>query len=205
VTLLFPRPGEEALDGGTVGFSRPWRNWFGDLWNEFGFNFKDPIYNGRFFSFSELDNDVGAGFVLINGRLGALGLDNASTEGLGFSMRLPNDYVKGTDLKPYIVWAPSNAGTGTVLWYIDYSILTEGTAVPAATTIQTTANASGTTHQVEREEMTDITGTSFTRGDILLGTISRVGGSDTYGADALLLGVGFEYQVQGKGSRQAHP
>jgi hypothetical protein len=205
VTLQYPRPSAEVVEGGTRPFSKAWGRFLRDIWSALGYNHDDPIFNGLFLGFADLDNTSAVPLATIDGRISTLSFDSSTFHGTGFSFRLPNDYLDGTDLKPYIVWAPADATSGTVVWYLDHLYAAVGGVLPSSTTESVTVDAPETSEELARKDMTDIPGSTFVRGGIVTGKVSRDGTSDTYANNALLLGVGFEYQIQGNGSRNAHP
>ncbi len=148
--------------------------------------------------------------------LKALQTDGAGSEGvhqyaypanadkwLHFTVEIPHSWLLESELRPHMHWAPSTGGGGNVVWGIEYSFATVDGTFGATTTITVTDAAGGALKQhyaaFSAISMVGITGLDT----ILLGRIYRdTGGSDTYGADAFGLDVGFHHQDDSIGSAE---
>ena len=122
---------------------------------------------------------------------------------LHFSVELPHTWLLESELRPHMHWAPSTGGSGNVIWGLEYTIAALDASFGTTTIITVTDAAEGSLKDhyaaFSAISMVGITGLDA----ILLGRIYRdTGGSDTYGADAFGLDVGFHHQADSIGSAE---
>lgn len=121
--------------------------------------------------------------------------DTSTTLNLGYSFRIPQNYV-GT-AKLILRWA-TTVTSGKVVWETAYTAVAAGaTSDPAANTESTTSTGTtvpGTT-RLEAEDSITLTSGNFAVGNLVQGVIIRNGadGNDTAAASAYLLGAWFSY------------
>lgn len=140
-----------------------------------------------------------------NGTL-AYAFDKASDEQVYFDIQIPHNYKLGTTMDAHIHWAPLDAGAGSVVWCLEYTIQDIGGTFGASTTdcgIQ--AGAGAFKHQLVDVEA--IAGTSLVsavmEGRLFRDADSSEGkGTDDYDNDAFGLSFDLHYQVDSLGSRQ---
>jgi hypothetical protein len=128
------------------------------------------------------------------------------TELLFFQAQLPHSWVNGSYLQPHVHWQKTTSAAGTVKWQLDYKWAPIGEVMDAAfTTDAVTAPVAGTPdndtaneHLISAFSSIDAAGKSIS--DMLLVKISRIGGDDTYAADARLLEFDIHYQKNAFGS-----
>ncbi len=148
--------------------------------------------------------------------LKALQTDGAGSEGvhqwaypanadkwLHFTVEIPHPWLLESELRPHMHWAPSGAGSGNVIWGLEYSFAAGDASFGTTTTITVIDAAEGALKDqyaaFSAISMVGITGLDT----ILAGRIYRdTGGSDTYGSDAFGLDVGFHYQSDSLGSAE---
>lgn len=134
-----------------------------------------------------------------SGNLKAYGFDgNATSEQLYGSFEIPHNYLENSNIRPHIHWAPSTAGSGTVKWYLEYSITYPNGSFLAPTTISLTQDAGG----VWKHSVAEFNGvfSASKIGSICMFRLYRNPADDTYTGDAILLSLGFHYQLDGNGS-----
>jgi hypothetical protein len=150
----------------------------------------------------------GAGSVLTyadvsDGQYGLVMPDAATTRAY-FEVKLPDNYVDGTTMLPYIDWCATDATTGNVRWSFIYSYQFDTTGVFTSANAQTVVQAvAGDVTAVEQsDDWAEIAApTGMSRNAIILCQIIRLGShaTDTYAADACLLGAGFKFKVAAVG------
>lgn len=201
------RPNDEILTPGSRVVSRSWFQWFRELAGNLGFDRSVAVYDRLHFPARLLD-DTGATLsrAAIDGNLTGVGFPHSSDEYVQIEGRLPNNYRDGSDVVPYLVWAPSNTNTDDCLWSFEYAFAADGSLFSA--TSETKADAGGGTAGAgQLVEFTTITGTALRKGDNVLMRFGRVGadGDDTFSGVAILLGVGLAYPVESIGEKARHP
>jgi hypothetical protein len=134
--------------------------------------------------------------------------DAAGTEVLFMQAQLPHTWKEDTVLKPHVHWQKTTSATGTVYWKLEYKWCPIGEVMDAAfTTLFSTTPAVSDDDTANKHALTalgEISGTGKTISDMLIMKLSRVGASDTYGADARLIEFDIHYQIDGDGSRQEY-
>lgn len=208
MSLRFPRTDHPVAQGRPERFSGEWLRWLRDLWRSLGFDVDAPIYKDLAVSGAGLNLDgSGASMATFVGSVLMPSFPDGSSNASYFGVELPNSYRDGTDLKPFLRWAPSSAAAGAVAWELEVASGGDGDAITTSTTESATSTAPGVSHQVTRADFDDIDGDDLVRGSVLSCRLSRLGGAagDTYAADAFALTVGFKYQSDGIGSPEVHP
>ena len=123
-----------------------------------------------------------------------------------FSVQLPHSYKEGTNIIPHIHWTPTTADAGNVVWQMEYSWGTIGSAFPAAATIETAAAAAGGTAWVHKmTDFAELNGNGKTVSSIIIGRAFRAWNhaSDTYEHDVSFVGLDFHFKKDTAGSNTA--
>lgn len=130
-----------------------------------------------------------------------------STNDLFFSMQLPNNYKRGTDLKPYVYYTPKTNDTGGVVWEIEYTIAGIGDTFPSTTINSIITTESTIPFKAEKAAFTTISGSGLKESTMLFFRLSRLATSldDTYPSDACLLSFNLHYQVEKIGTLAEFP
>lgn len=130
--------------------------------------------------------------------------DGGGTEILFFQLQLPHAWQEGTLLSPHVHWTKTTSAAGTVLWRMNYQWAALGNVFGAwsddsdATLIISDGD---TANQHALSAFADISGSGVGLSSMLKIKLSRVGGSDTYAADAKLLEFDVHIQKDTTGSR----
>lgn len=147
-----------------------------------------------------------------NPGLYGFGFDATAREHLWTLVTLPNDYLPGSSIVPYLRWAPTDATTGDVLWRFEYAWLDVGDTLTASTimfaaTAPFVTAAPGVALNVVEQSFDAIDGSGMLPGSTMLLTVSRRADSplDTYAADTVLLSAGFKYMTGGVGTVNRFP
>jgi len=122
---------------------------------------------------------------------------------LHFTMEIPHDWLLESELRPHVHWSPSSAGSGNVVWALEYSMAEFETGTFGnTTTLAVTVAATETAFDHLDAHMSAITMTGLTGvSTVLCGRIYRdMGSPDTYPDEVFGLNVGFHYQVDSLGS-----
>jgi hypothetical protein len=141
------------------------------------------------------------GLVTFNsGNLEVRGFDASALEELFFTVVLPHKYKAATGIRPRVHWAPVDGNSGNVRWGLEYQWANIDAAFPSSTSITVDDAAAGAawTHQVA--DLAEISLSSSAFGSLLVCRIFRDATADSYGADAVLLGVGFRHIQDSHGS-----
>lgn len=132
----------------------------------------------------------------------------ATTEQLMGSKELDHDWFQGSNIYPHVHWMPSSNAAGDVHWQLTYTIQNSGgtgfgDVVPAETTLTATDTSSGTAWQEHFAGFGALDITGILMGAQINFRLFRdpTDPADTYGADAVLMTLGFHMQVQLFGSR----
>lgn len=144
---------------------------------------------------SDPDRDTGDGTFLF---------DNGSTEILMGIAQMPHSWKLESNINPHIHWCPTNTDTGDVRWRFEYDIAkVNGTFAGAYTSIDVDDAGDGTAEKHQRAYFAAVSMTGYdTISAIIKWKISRIGGSDTYNADARLLEFDIHYEMDTIGSRE---
>ena len=123
----------------------------------------------------------------------------SGTEVIHLIAQLPHSWVEGSDLKPHCHWMKSTSASGGVQWQLEYAWSAVGEVLSGWTTVSTSSVVSGTPDDdtANRQLISSfgvISGAGRQISDTLVFKLSRIGGSDTYNADARLLEFDIHYQ-----------
>jgi len=109
----------------------------------------------------------------IKGTVQGWGFSAAAMNDLGTYIEIPQDYAEGvTGFYPYVQWTTVGTNNGTVRHGLEYTIVTPGNAMAAATTIYVEAAAAGVAYTEYLTEFPSIT-TAVEPGSILLCRLLR--------------------------------
>lgn len=122
-----------------------------------------------------------------------------------FSSRLPNNYLPGSNLIPYVEWIPDGTDTNTLDLQFAYTATAPGVAWPTLVSDSITPAGPGTNDLLQRSLFAEIDGADLNKGDVLLGRFRRDGSSDSNTDDIHLAGLGLKYIIDGSGHEKAHP
>lgn len=138
----------------------------------------------------------------LTGNLAVANFDAVVQQETHFSLRLPNTYAEGSNLHPVILWTPTDAGVGQVVWGLEYALGVPGAAVTSSTAILTTGVAGGAL-VYSRAAFPVISGSGLPIGTILFGRIYRDASAtaDTYASNANFLGVDIDVETDARGAR----
>jgi hypothetical protein len=131
---------------------------------------------------------------------------NLSTKYLCCDIQLPHGYKEGSKIYPHIHWTPSDAGTGNVVWKVDYEWVNVGGSynLTTTTTLSATVAANGAwASGIADLAPTGIDGTGKTISSILVCRIYRDGNdaADTYDNSAAIIGFDIHVEENTLGSR----
>lgn len=132
--------------------------------------------------------------------------DASSTELVFVAAQLPHAWKAGSVLKPHVHWQKTTSASGTVLWLLEYKWSPIGDVMDTAftelssTTVSPPATDGDTANEHLVTGLGDLAATGKDISDMLMMKLSRVGGSDTYGADARMLEFDIHYVRDSRGS-----
>lgn len=128
--------------------------------------------------------------------------DAAAVEELYFSVQLPRGYKEGSDITPRLHWAPTNTNTGTARWGLEYTWANIDGTLGNTTLVYAEDAGDGTAYKQQRADFAAIGGSGKTIGGALLCRVFRDAGhgNDTYNADAALLGLALQLELDTLGS-----
>lgn len=120
----------------------------------------------------------------------------ATTEIADTAIAIPADMVAGTAATIRIFWYNIAGGAGNVEWAVNYLSSADGGSMAAG--LSTTAAVATVAAAVDVRTSTDLTipaGAGMAAGETLFIQLIRapLSGTDTYGSDALVLGIEFRY------------
>lgn len=195
--LAIPRLSEPITQAGQTA-ARTWFNFFHEIVASLGHSAEVTIYAEK--SFDLLSTNQSSSTVAVFGSYRAVEFANGSTVDCFASWTLPNNYIDGTELTPYVEWAPSSTNTGDVVWHITYDFASSGELWGTSTVSLTTAGG-GTASARQVATFDNISGTGLAKGMTGLFKLSRVGGdaADTFTGTAIGISFGLKYRVQGVG------
>lgn len=138
---------------------------------------------------------------------GLLLFDGGGTELIYALAQMPHAWSEGTTVVPHVHWQKTTSAAGNVLWRCRYKMAPIGEVMDAAwTTLADVTEPVDGTPDTDTADMHmistfgDLDMTDKQISDCILFEISRIGGSDTYGADARLLEFDIHYQIDASGS-----
>ena len=128
--------------------------------------------------------------------------DAGGTEILYIVAQLPHSYKEGTNLRCHVHWNPTNTNGGNVLWRISYRWRNNEDAAVGFTDVDVTAVANGTAGKLQFNLFADLVKADAEISSILDIKFQRIGGSDTYNADALFKEFDIHFEKNTVGSRE---
>jgi len=132
-----------------------------------------------------------------------------SDEYVYFTCQLPHKYKPGTDLKPHVHFAPTNANAGDVKWFLEYTWENYGGSFSASpnTATGTETVAAGTAYKHMICGLGTISGSGKKESSMLICKIYRdpTDSDDTYASDAAFLEIDFHYQSNKRGTVPEYP
>ena len=134
---------------------------------------------------------------------GALLFDASGTEIIFVQVQLPHAWKQNSPLAPHVHWVKTTSAAGTLSWQLQYKVAGIGgmfgdwsSADEAALVVSDSDTANKHALSAFADIQLAVAGVSA----MIMIKLSRVGGSDTYGADAKLLEFDIHYQVDSRGS-----
>lgn len=192
MTLRMP-PRDESM-------SRDWRRWLHDIAVRAALT-ETPIYSGQFLG---IGNFPELSLATVNGSLKARVMPT-TTSLQSFSFTLPENFKPNSNVQPFLIYTPSDSGSGNIAFGFSMQALSFTTAVAAPTEQNKTVVASGTDDLPAQLKFDEAGSNTLQPKDTIAGYVGRKGSlpTDTYASDVYLYGVGFRYQVEGLGARKA--
>lgn len=129
------------------------------------------------------------------------GFDAAADEYVTGSLDVPEDAKAASSVYLDAIWCPITAPSSeNVVWSLDYTTAGEGEAFPATTNNQQTAGAGTVQYKHIATAFAAIS--SLDARDVISVRLGRLGtsGSDTYGSDAVFLGIRMRYTSDKRGT-----
>ena len=109
--------------------------------------------------------------------------------------RMPFSWIVGTNIEPFIGWAPTDATTGDVVWELSYKAFNTGDPIPATwqNTITVVDSAEGENYR--KLSFGEIVPMVLKRGGVIVFKVTRVATDvrDTYTGDARFYGLSGNY------------
>lgn len=121
-----------------------------------------------------------------------------------FSILVPHDWKKGSNIIPHVHWTPkANEANKVVRWGLNYSWFNLGDIIPATTTIYTNSSTNNDLDRHKLENFAELDGTVKDIGSIIICKLFRNSshGDDSYGDDAYFLEIDFHYRKSSIGSK----
>lgn len=133
--------------------------------------------------------------------------DAATDEELHFCVQFPHEYVGGTQWYPFVHWAASDAGAGTVKWVVEYTVAEVGGTFGTTASAALDSVAPGVAFEHAFTEGDAVTVAALRFSSVLAGRIYRDAddAGDTYGSDAFLLSAGLHAMHGVPGTRRRTP
>jgi hypothetical protein len=128
--------------------------------------------------------------------------DDSSTEVLFLVAQLPHSYKEGTNLHCHVHWEPTNTNTGNVLWRMSYRWRNNLKVAPSFADVDITVAANGTANKIQLDEFAEISNTDALISSMLDIKLQRIGGSDTYNANARFKEFDIHFEINTLGSRE---
>lgn len=154
-----------------------------------------PFHASRLAGIDEPDLET------FQGDINAFAFDASVVEEVLLSFHIDHDYAPGTKVYPHIHWSPSDTGTGTVRWGIEYTFAARDTgAFGSTTTVYLEQAGSGTAFKHQVVEFGDSDAFVITAPGVDSVVMMRVfrdatHANDTYTSDAFGLFVDLHYQA----------
>ncbi len=123
-----------------------------------------------------------------------------------FQVQFPHAWKQGSALRPHIHWAPMDTDTGSVIWYLEYTMANINGTFGETTTISVTDAADGTAYKHQLCEFSPIVMTGMTFSSMMICSLYRDGGegADDYDEWASLLEMDFHIEFNSMGSEQEY-
>lgn len=203
--VVIPHQKTPWLEGRGEQVDRSWFQWLRQFWWASGLAKEVPMYGDLWVP--ALSMSTAASNQSFATNLEAVAFPDAASTVAFFSARLPNNYREGTDVEWYFEWMPLTSAAGDTVWVAYHDEAADGEAFDATTDAVPTSTAPGVALQVTRKTLTAIDGDNLVKGSHIFGQVGRAGAdaADTMATTAMLLGVGFKYQLDGAGWEEAHP
>lgn len=179
-----------------------WRTFFQRLWETLGWSTNVPVWD-------TLSVDPHAAKKTTStASYGSFDLQSMPDTAINFLqavIKLPNDFKPGTDLKPFMEWAPATGGTGNVFLRFTAWLVSSGEVIASSYDEPATAAVPGMQDQLTRTLFPSLSGAE--KGDTLLLSVARTGThvNDTYTGSIGIVTFGVQYQREGSGYEQEHP
>ncbi len=162
-------------------------------------------------TYSSSNSTIGIATVTPSSNIAGVGIgmwsfSTLSTASLHFSLQMPNDWIEGSTIVPYIHWASSNSSASTAYATMGmvYTWLDLGSSASSyatqATALTVTPDGS-TAYTIHTTNFAAITSTCSV-GSILTGGIyiDTTIANSTYAGSIFLKGLTFVYKIDGLGS-----
>ena len=127
---------------------------------------------------------------------------NGLTQEMFGHMLIPNSFLENSDIIFNIGFETTTAGTGNVIWGIDYDWKNIGDVFSSYNGITAGINTNGLQNQYLNIQLPPILGIGKNILSIIRFIIYRDGTNDTYPNDVVLLYVNISYNANGTGSSQ---
>lgn len=134
--------------------------------------------------------------------------DPVSPQAMQYDLQLGHGFINDTDVRPFVQWAPSTGGSGSVSWIMEMTWAPIGSAFGVTSTFTFVSQASGMalTHQFV-DTQTKLPGAGRKFSSFIKCFIARdsSSASDTYSDGAFLLSAGVHYLNSAHGTVRAWP
>lgn len=134
--------------------------------------------------------------------------DASTPQAMHFQLFVGHGYVAGTDVRPFVQWAPSTGGTGNVRWELSLSWanIGDGFAPPQTFLLTSAAGGNAFVHNFV-DTTARLSGGAKKFSSVILGTILRDAGNvaDTYPDAAFLLSAGVHFMNSAHGTVKVWP
>jgi hypothetical protein len=142
-------------------------------------------------------------YVPFLGNIYAARFDNGVTDEVYGTFELQHDYYEGSEMYLHIHWSPDTAGTGNLVWGVEYTFAALGQVFPAPTVVTVPWPAPGVLNQHVAHDIAVIPGFGLQIGAQCAFRLYRLGGdvADTYAGNCFLHTVGVHYAADTLGSR----
>lgn len=153
---------------------------------------------------SSVAADANTGLDSLSNGASVLTMPANETSKIAYALSIPRGYDQHTALHPVVMWCPSNASAGDVVFKIEYIVIQGGNAIGAHSEIRQVAACPGTANMAVRTLFDNpIPGDSVVRSSVLSVVLYRMGNdaADTYGSSITFLSSGVFYQRSLPGSK----
>lgn len=155
-----------------------------------------PVYKREQFNLDTPNGAYGNAAPSISSAIGtveAFHFSPTTTQSLGVSLSIPHTIEQNTELSVDVHWFPKSGNAGNVIWALEYFIVDYNGVVASTSTVSATENTQGITNQHLISSLSPIN----MSGPVsqLKGRLYRVGGSDTFPDEVVLLNVTGAYKA----------